>query len=142
MKVKVHFHQKSVQKAVRLPSYKRSIIINKKMVLTVHDQESIFLNKPFIVGQTILDLSKVHMMSFWYNEILTKVSHDKIRMLFTDTDSFCFTVNDPNFDLNQLNGMDFSNYPENHPWRNKKTENVTGLVSNIFLKGKNVIRSN
>lgn len=83
--VKLHFTNKSCEKAIQKPTFKRSIILNKKMVLTVHSQEKILLDKPFIIGQSILDLSKHHMYNFWYNHLLKTVHHSKISMLMSDT---------------------------------------------------------
>ena len=83
--VKIHLNNRSCQKAIQKPTFRRAIVLNKKMVLTVHAQEQVFLDKPFIVGQTILDLSKYHMYDFWYNHLLKKVSYKNVRMLMSDT---------------------------------------------------------
>ena len=46
-------------------------------------------------------------------------------------------MRDPNFSLDRLKPvMDFSNYPPNHPWYNKKTQNVTGLFKDEFAGQK------
>lgn len=153
--VKLHFDAKKCMKSVQSPTFKRSIIINKQLVLTLHKQAKVLLDKPFLVGQTILDLSKFHMYHFWYKILLKKVDYTNVTLLFTDTgmysiytysyifcflncflftDSFCFAINDPNFDLKKLeNCFDFSNYPSSHPWFSKDTENVTGLVSTTTM---------
>ena len=44
------------------------------------------LNKPIYIGQAILDISKVLMYDFYYN-ILKRKYNDKMKMIYTDTDS-------------------------------------------------------
>lgn len=84
-KVMLHTKEDSCLKAIKQPTFKRSVILKRNMVLTVHKQQKILLDKPFLIGQTILDLSKLHMMQFWYDVLLKNVDYKKIELLFTDT---------------------------------------------------------
>ena len=44
------------------------------------------LDKPIYLGMSILDLSKVHMYSFYYDVLKAKYKDD-VRLIYTDTDS-------------------------------------------------------
>jgi len=48
-------------------------------------------NKPIYTGFSILELSKAHMYKFYYDVMLAKYGLD-CRLLFTDTDSFCYHI--------------------------------------------------
>ena len=82
------------------PNFKRATIFDDPdtdkltdcNVCAVHmTKNEVTLHKPIMIGQAILDLSKVHMFIFYYNA-LKKQYGDKIKLLFTDTDSLCFEV--------------------------------------------------
>ena len=45
------------------------------------------MNKPLYLGMSILDISKILMYEFWYNYVIPKHG-DKVKLCFTDTDSF------------------------------------------------------
>jgi len=49
------------------------------------------LNKTIAVGQCILDQAKTYMYDFHYN-VMKPMYGDKLRLLFTDTDSFCYVI--------------------------------------------------
>ena len=49
------------------------------------------MNKPIYLGQAVLDLSKTLMFEFWYDH-LKPVYGDKIRLCYTDTDSFIMHI--------------------------------------------------
>ena len=60
----------------------------------------------------ILDLSKLHMYQFYYDVLKTKYEN-KIKMVYTDTDSYVLYVETEDLydDFKELNEyMDFSDY--------------------------------
>ena len=85
-----------------------------------HDQKTCCeMNKPIYIGSTVLDLSKKTMYEFLYDYVKPKWG-DKAKLLFTDTDSFCFQlvgVEDPYEDMapDVEEWFDTSNFPLNHP---------------------------
>jgi hypothetical protein len=52
-------------------------------------QASVVLNKPIIVGASVLGLSKLLMYRFWYGYVKEKYG-DKAKLGYMDTDSFIF----------------------------------------------------
>ena len=75
------------------------------------------LNKPRYIGMCILDLSKLVMYRYHYEFIMPKYPGTKL--LFTDTDSFCYWIPSKtdiyaDFQGNQ-EWFDFSNYAIDHP---------------------------
>jgi hypothetical protein len=86
------------------------------------------LNKPIIIGQAILDLSKLHMSQSWYG---LKDRYPSARLLMTDTDSFIMELpkkfNQDLLGYAELADLfDFSNYPEEHPLFSTKNKAVVG----------------
>ena len=56
----------------------------------IHEKEiSLTLNKPIYVGFTVLEISKWEMYNFHHNFMLRTFN---TRLLFTDTDSFCYEI--------------------------------------------------
>ena len=55
------------------------------------NKTNIKMNKPIYLGQSILDISKTLMYEFWYDYLKPKYN-DKIKLCYTDTDSFVIEV--------------------------------------------------
>jgi hypothetical protein len=51
----------------------------------------VLLDKPIMIGQTILDYAKEHMYKFHY-EVMKPKYGEKIKLLMTDTDSFIYEI--------------------------------------------------
>ena len=56
----------------------------------------VLMDKPFHIGQAILDISKTLMYEFWYDYLKAKYQ-DKIKLCYMDTDSFILKVQTENF---------------------------------------------
>ena len=74
------------------------------------------LNRPIAVGSAILDNSKYLMYNFYYN-VMKKKYGDKVKLLYTDTDSLILNIEtediyDDMKDMKQY--YDVSKYPKNH----------------------------
>ena len=82
----------------------------------MHKKEIKF-NKPIIGGACILDLSKHLMYDFYYNVIQNKYGSDKIKLLFSDTDSLFLKITTKDLyqdiynDKDLMKHFDFSDYP-------------------------------
>ena len=104
------------QKCVNNPNFKYRHIINENLIGVEKAKSVVKLNKPIYVGMCILDLSKQHMYSFFY-DILKKKYQDNVRLIYTDTDSFVIhtkteDIYDDSNDITHL--MDFSGYDVEH----------------------------
>ena len=66
-------------------------IFDNNLVAIRKRKLEIKLNKPAYIGMCILDLSKVLMYEFHYDQIKNKCGN-KSKLLFTDTDSLCMKL--------------------------------------------------
>jgi hypothetical protein len=76
---------------VRSPRFKYGRQIGDTLVGAHMGKASVTLNKPIIVGASVLGLSKLHMYEFWYGYVKEKYG-DKARLGYMDTDSFIYHV--------------------------------------------------
>jgi hypothetical protein len=57
------------------------------------------------------------MYDFFFNKLMKKCGRENIELLFSDTDSFCLYIKDNyTFEREMAEHMDYSNYPEDHPY--------------------------
>ena len=108
--------QERYAKCVNNPTFKHRHIINENLVGVEKLKEKVKLNKPTYVEMSILDLSKLHMYSFYY-DVLKEKYNENVRLVYTDTDSFVIhtKTKDVYDDFNEIKDqMDFSDYPKDH----------------------------
>ena len=125
------------QKLVNKPSYKHRHIINESLVGVEKEKATVELDKPIYMGLSILDYSKIHMYSFYY-DVLKPKYNDKIKLAYTDTDSFIIHVetDDIYTDFKHIKQhMDFSDYPKHHECYNASNKKVLGKMKDE-LSGK------
>ena len=90
-------------------------------------RDNVLLNKPRYIGFTVLELSKLVMYDFHYEYMMKEFP--KTKLLFTDTDSFCYfieTEKDIYENFQKSDWFDFSNYPDGHPMRSTKYKLLPG----------------
>ena len=68
----------------------------KNLVVIHEKKELLTLNKPIYVGNTALELSKLAMYQFCYDEVKKKC---KCVLLFTDTDSLCIETEEDFYEI-------------------------------------------
>ena len=90
----------------------------------------IHINKPFYVGFTVLDFSKIHMYNFHYDYIKPQYG-DRAQLLFTDTDSLMYqiaaTYQDVYADFKEdSHFFDLSGLPTTHPSYDATNKKVVG----------------
>lgn len=127
-----------VRRLIAMPNFKRRTIFNENLVAVEMHKTNIMMNKPIAVGMAILDISKVVMYDYYYN-FLKKKYRERIRLAYTDTDSFLFQVETDDYfaDMKEnLDRYDTSEFAEDNiyqlPRCNKK---VPGLFKDE-LNGK------
>ncbi len=83
--------EKTFLRKIRKPSFKYARPLGNTLVGAHMGKASVTLNKPIIVGASVLGLSKLHMYKFWYGYVKEKYG-DKAQLGYMDTDSFIYHV--------------------------------------------------
>ena len=112
-----------LMKMTTKPSFQRSKTFSEQLSGVSLLPEEVLLNKPIIIGQAVLDLSKLVMYKWKYENFpfYEDKFGGKIRILGGDTDSFFLSVTNMSVYRDLLPSLmndgllDTSNYPENHP---------------------------
>ena len=110
--------EKKLDKLTAKPTYVSSKVFNENLMAVHKVKETLTLNRPAYVGMCILDLSKMLMYDFHYNYIKKKYDN-RVRLLFTDTDSLTYETEDKDVYKDFWNDTDMfdnSNYPESSPY--------------------------
>ena len=96
--VKIITDEKVAKKLVCKPDMKRSYTINENLVVIEMMIKSLELNKPLYVGFSVLELSKLTMYKFHYQQMTQWFNN--ITLAFTDTDSLLYKIIDQ--DIHQV----------------------------------------
>ena len=78
------------------PNYHSTKCISKHLLVMEMKKIEVQINKPIYLGQAVLDLSKTLMFEFWY-DYLKSMYGDKIRLFYTNTDSFIIHIKADDF---------------------------------------------
>ncbi|XP_067947655.1 uncharacterized protein [Watersipora subatra] len=114
------------QKLINKPRFKCKKEFNENLAAILMSKSTVTLNKPIYVGQAILDLSKLLMYEFFYDDIRRR--YPDARMMYTDTDSLVLLIETEDFYKEMpLEKYDTSNYPNDHPCYSEKNKKVIGL---------------
>jgi len=85
---------------------------------------------------TILDLAKYKMYDYWYDHLKVKYG-DKIKLIYTDTDSLIFDVETEDYYddmLQHKNLYDLSEYEKNHKCYDETNKKVIGKMKDECAK--------
>ena len=112
-------------------NYHSNKCISKHLLVMEMEKIEVKINKPIYLGQAALDLSKTLMFAFWY-DYLKPMYGDKIRLCYTDADSFIMHIKTDGFykdispDVDKL--FDTSNFNKNdsRPLETGKNRKVLG----------------
>lgn len=112
------------------PNFKRCIIFDEELVAVELKQTSVLMNKPIAVGMSILDISKLTMYEFLYDFLKPKYG-EKVRVAYTDTDSFILTIETEDFYRemrDNIDRFDTSDYPYPNVYGiERKNKKIPGL---------------
>ena len=110
--------REKAKKLASKPNYEKTTISNENLIAIHMKRTKLVFNKAVYLGMCILDISKTLMYDFHYKYKMPKYG-EKIKFLFTDTDSLMYEIETKDF-YNDIAGdvkyrFDISNYPDNHP---------------------------
>ena len=92
----------------------------------------VVMNKPFYLGQAILDLSKIVMYEFHYDYMKRKYADDKLTLCYMDTDSLIYDIETDDFYKDIADDVesrfDTSGYIPDRPLPVGKNKKVIGLM--------------
>ena len=116
------------------PGYISHRIFNENLIGIDRVKTKLTLNRPIYVGLCVLDLSKLHMYDFWHKN-LKKQYGEKIKLLYTDTDSLMIEVETE--DIYKVmhehkEDHDLSEYQENSQYYNKENKRVIGKFQDEY----------
>lgn len=138
-----------VKVLIAKPNFKKRTIFSENLVAIEMERTEIFMNKPIIIGASILEISKIKMYSFHYDYMKPKFN-DNCQILYTDTDSFIYNINTENFYecmKNDSEYFDTSDYAPDNPYNikllNKKIPGIMkdescgeGITEFVGLRAK------
>ena len=112
-------------------------------------QNEILMDKPLYLGFSVLELSKLHMYSTYYDILQPYFGIENIQLHYIDTDSFVLSLNTKSI-IQDLHNMkeyfDFSNLNKNHELFSNINKKLLGKFKietpkNIFLDEFIALRS-
>ncbi|KAL4154292.1 hypothetical protein QTP88_002114 [Uroleucon formosanum] len=133
-----------VEKLIAKPNFDRRTIFTENLAAVHMKRTQISFKQPIYIGMCILDLSKMLMYDFYYN-IIKKKYGNRVRLLYTDTDSLILEIKTNDFyqDIKiNLDHFDTSDYPKDNiyglPLVNKKVlgkfkDELNGKIMTEFI---------
>ena len=129
--IKLVNNQDDYLKIVMLPNFKSGTLLGPDLMGCEMGKVKAVMKKPVYLGQAILDLSKLIMYEFHYNEMLSKYSD--LKLCYMDTDSLIYSIGTEDFYKDIANDVktrfDTSCYPNDgsRPLPVGKNKKVIGL---------------
>ena len=124
-------------KLIKQPNFQNAYEISNRLAIVESKPIKTVFNKPIYMGAVILETSKLHMYEFWYDHLKVKYG-DKIKLIYTDTDSFVIEVETDDIYKDMYDDKhlyDFSDYPKDHPNYSLNNKKVYGIFKDE-LNGK------
>lgn len=128
--VKFVINMKQVKNYLKKPLYESFRIIDEDKALIKMKRSSVTLNRPIIIGFSVLEISKKLMYDMFYN-VFKKNFGKNIKLLYCDTDSLVFKhyCDDIFLEMKKIESvLDLSNYPSQHPLFNSVNKKKLGYL--------------
>ena len=130
-------NKKEAEKSFQNPNFKSYQIIHDGLVSVSFTASRIVWSKPTPVGASILDLSKLSLYKFHYDEMKPRFG-DKIKVCYKDTDSLLYKIETDDLYSKMASFkhlLDLSDYPTDHFLHDKSNKKVP-LTMTDELQGK------
>ena len=127
-------------KLIKQPNFQNAYQISNRLALVESKPIKTTFKKPIYMGAVILETSELHMYQFWNDHLKVKYGN-KIKLIYTDTDSFVIEVETDDIykDMYEDRHLyDFSDYPKDHPNYNVVNKKIYGIFKDD-LNGKIII---
>ena len=121
------------QKWIGSPHFISYRIISESLIAVFLRKKEITLDRNYLVGFTILELSKRALFKTFYEDIQPKFDENQISVVMSDTDSLILHCNNHSTMevMRKLAPiMDFSNLPKDHPLYSEVRKQVPGFMKN------------
>ncbi|XP_054015893.1 uncharacterized protein LOC128896552, partial [Hylaeus anthracinus] len=120
---------KQMEKLMAKPTFLDRTIYGENLVAVHLAKRKILFDKPIYIGMCILDISKTLMYRYHYDVLLPHYGPEKIKLMYTDTDSFIHLIQTDDIYRDKLNFMEYldtSEYPSDHPCYSNINKKVLG----------------
>jgi hypothetical protein len=115
--VKIVNNAKKAEELICLPNCETFHRLGKELCTFLMKNRMVYLDRPIYCGFTVLELSKLSMYRFHYDQI-RKWYGNRAKLILTDTDSLYYSIETEDLykDMKRhLDVFDTSEYPEDHP---------------------------
>ena len=85
-------NEEAYLKAVMKPNFTSGTLFGPNLMGCEMGRLKVVMNKPVYLGQAILDLSKIVMYEFHYDNMKRKYDVDKLTLCYMDTDSLIYDI--------------------------------------------------
>ncbi|XP_053209662.1 uncharacterized protein LOC128393504 [Panonychus citri] len=129
-KVEIPMSRKKIQKLTKNPLFDQFMILDENKAICKLRNNSVVLDKPIHFGFTVLEYAKLKMYQLHYDTFKSYYGN-KIKLIYTDTDSFIYHIQTNNFTHDLINFkdiMDFCDYPKNHPLQSDCHKKMLGYL--------------
>lgn len=111
------------------PFYRGHRILSEKVTAIYLDKKVVKLDRLYAMGFSVLDLSKEHMFSSYYDFFQPALGIGNVEIVLSDTDSFVLHIKHLGRDevFERIGAiMDYSNYPSSHPLFSNSRKAIPG----------------
>ena len=118
------------KKLIARPTTLHWDIITENLVSIKKQKPKIIVDRPIYLGFCILELSKITMYKFHYEEIFSKYGW-RAKLAYTDTNSFIYHIQTPDLYKDMAGNMDTydnSDYAVDHPLHSRTNAKVLGKM--------------